>query len=307
MRPPLALVGSLPPYPGGPEAALRSAVGVQRAHGMGLLTDGEQSGDMLSLFAELPGIRMAGGVPRVVNRIRPMENPADFAKVVDLDRLLAAHPDSPLKVALTGPTTFLLATAAAGVGLAYRGPMDPKLHDDLTDALIPIAREIARRGAHLQIDEPILSQGMRDYGPALTRIDRLASEAPRERTSLHVCGSLARAKTLDALFHLEAVSTLNLAFAGRIERENRSLLEPRAWREHDMRLGAGCTDVQVSRPEEIMGSARVADLLRFIVERVGSEAVGMVLTDCGLRATPPDLVPPLLEQLHLGYETVFPP
>lgn len=306
MRPVLTIVGSLPPFLGEPEEALGAAVSLQRAHGVGLLTDGEQRGDMLSLYAELPGLRVDRGVPRVVGRIRPMEDPARFTKVADLDRLRATYPKLRFKVSLTGPMTFLLATAAGGAGPAYRGPMDPQLHHDLTDALRPIAHEIARRGAHLQVDEPILSQGMRDYGPALRRIDRLASEVPRERTSLHVCGSLVRAKTLDALFQLEEVSTLNLGFAGRLERENQALLEPRAWNEHGLLLGAGCINVQVSSPVEVMEPAAVADLLRMIVDRVGPETIGFVLTDCGMRATPSDLVPALLENLHRGFEEVFP-
>jgi len=306
MRPALTTVGSLPPFSGSSDDVLRKAVDLQRAHGSELLTDGEQRGDMLSYYLELPGIAEGRGVPRVVDRIRPMEDPTRFAKVRDLDRVRKLYPEARFKVSLTGPATFLLACAAGGAGPAYRSPLDPALHDDLVDALVPIAREVARRGASLQIDEPILSQGMRDYRPALRRLDLLSSEVPRENASVHVCGGLTRSKVLDALFGLEHVATLNLAFAGRAETENRTLLEPKAWEDHGMGLGAGCIDVQVSRADEVRGSAFVAELLEDVTRRVGAEHVDHVLPDCGLRATPPDLVAPILENLQRGFEQVFP-
>jgi methionine synthase II (cobalamin-independent) len=307
MRPLLTNVGSLPPMSGPPDELLESVVELQRAHGMDLLTDGEQRGDMLSFYTEIPGIREGPGVPRIVDRIHPMEDPARFLKVRNLDRLRSLFPGAAFKVALTGPATFLLACAAGGAGASYRGPMDPTLHDELTEALRPIAHEIGRRGAHLQLDEPILSQGMRDYGPALHRLDLLASEVPRDRASLHVCGGLARAKTLDALVRLTRIPTLSLAFAGKVERENRALLTPRFWEEHDFRLGAGCIDVQVSRAEEVMEPKGVTELLREIEAGVGPEHLAFVHPDCGLRGTPVDLVPALLTNLRLGFAEVFPP
>ena len=306
MRPILTTVGSLPPPSSPTEDPLEDALRLQRERGFRLLTDGEPRGDMLSLYAELPGIRLSRGIPRVVGRIRPMDDPAQFTKVRDLDALRARYPETPFKVSLTGPSTFLLASAAGGAGSAYRGPLDPGLHDDLTEALRPLAHEIARRGAHLQIDEPILSQGMRDYRPALTRLDRLASEAPRQHASVHVCGSLVRAKTLEALFRLQGFAVLSLAFAGKLERENLPLLEPAGWEDHDVSLGAGAMDVQVSGADDLMGEEAIEALLREIVARVGLEHVAFVLPDCGLRATPAALVPPLLDRLHRGFLRAFP-
>ena len=302
----LTMVGSLPPAPGETDEILRRAVELQRAHGIHLLTDGEPRGDMLSYYTVLPGIVEGRGVPRIKGRIDPMPDPAAFPKLHDLDRLRALYPDAACKVSLTGPTTFLLACAAGGAGPAYRGPLDPTLHDDLTEALRPLAREIGRRGAYLQIDEPILSQGMKDYGPALRRIDLIASEVPRERAALHVCGGLGRSKALDALMRLEGIAVLNLAFTGRAESENRELLAAPAWKEHDLLLGAGALDVQVSRREEVMDAAAVETLLRDVVARVGREKMAFVTPDCGLRATAPELVPDLLESLHRGFLRVFP-
>lgn len=306
MQPVLTMVGSLPPATGETDEILRRAVELERSHGIRLLTDGEPRGDMLSYYTHLPGIVEGRGVPRIKGRIQPVPEPFAFPKVRDLDRLRALYPDARFKVSLTGPTTFLLACAAAGAGPEYRGPMDPNLHDDLTEALRPLAREIGRRDAYLQIDEPILSQGMRDYEPALRRIDLIASEVPRQRALLHVCGGLARSKALDALMRLQGVSVLNLAFAGRAESENRGLLVPDAWKEHDILLGAGAIDVQVSRPEEVSSSTGVETLLRELATRVGPERVAFVTPDCGLRATPSELVPHLLESLHRGFTRVFP-
>lgn len=261
---------------------------------------------MLSPYATLPGIKDQSGVPRIIGRILPLEDPANFPKVRDLDFLRGAFPELSFKVTLTAPSTFLLAVAAGGVGPAYRGPLDPRLHEDLTAALRPIAHEIGRRGGHLQLDDPILSQGMRDYRPTLRRLDAIASEVPRDRTSLHVCGGLVRSKALDAVQQLEAVSTLSIAFAGRSEAENLALLSRRAWEERDLTLGAGCIDVQVSNEAQLMTPEAVARLLREIEDRAGAERIRYVLPDCGLRGTPRDLVPTLLERLRQGFSLVHP-
>lgn len=306
MHPVLTTVGSLPPPESEAVDPLGDAVRFQRARGMALLTDGEPRGDMLSLYTQLQGIREGHGVPRVVDRVRPMEDPSEFSKVRDLDTLRARFPEERFKVCLTGPATFLISCASGGAGPAYRGPMDPHLHDDLTEALRPIAHEIAQRGAHLQIDEPILSQGMRDFSPALRRLDSLASEASRDRASVHVCGGLARSKTLAALLRLEHISVLSLAFAGKLEVENRDLLEPGPWDDRAMSLGAGAIDVQVSSPAEVMTADAVEKLLGEIAGRIGAERIAFVHPDCGLRATPPALAPSLLDNLARGYRRAFP-
>ncbi len=282
------------------------AVALQKSHGFELLTDGEPRADMLSYYLGIPGIRDAGGVPRIVDRIRPLEDAAQFSKIRDLDRLTALYPEARFKVAITGPASFTLACARGGAGSAYRGPLDPRLHDDLVAALVPIAHEVGRRGASLQIDEPILSQGMRDYGPTLRRLDTLAREVPRDRAVLHACGGHTRSKSLDALLTLEHVGTLSVAFAGRAEAENRALLHAHPWEDRGIGLGAGAIDVQLSRPEEVMPPEAVAALLDDLVRRIGVENITAVTPDCGLRATPPGLVPQLLENLRRGFERTFP-
>lgn len=306
MDPVLTMVGSLPPLAGETEVALRNAVEMQRSHGLEILTDGEQRGDILSMYEGMPGIQESRGVPRVVGRIRPLEDPSRFGKVQDLEFLRKTYPGTPFKLALTGPASFLLACASGGVASAYRGPLDPAMYDDLTEAIRPIAHELGRRGALLQIDEPILSQGMRDYGPALHRIDAIAAEVPREAASIHVCGGLVRSRALDALFRLERLSTLTLAFAGRIESENRGLLEPQRWEDHDLSLGAGCVDVQVAGRNEVMDPKAVENLLRLVAGRVGREHLRFALPDCGFRGTPRELVPDLLTSLAAGFHATFP-
>ncbi len=306
MRPILTTVGSLPPFSGTPEEAIRKAVALQKSHGFELLTDGEPRADMLSYYVGIPGIQDAGGVPRIVDRIRPLDDAAEFSKVRDLERLQVLYPESRFKVALTGPASFLLACAGGGAGPGYRGPLDPRLHDDLVAALTPIAHEIGRRGAWLQIDEPILSQGMRDYSPALRRIETLASEVPRERAVVHVCGGHAKSKSLDALLNLEGVGTLSLGFAGRAEAENRELLHRHPWEDRGIGLGIGAMDVQATRLEDLMRPDAVSALLDDVVRRIGVENVGAVTPDCGLRATPPQIVPTLLENLRRGFDRTFP-
>lgn len=304
-RPSLTSIGSLPPQSESAEEALIRAVELQREHGLELLTDGEPRGDMLWPYSTLPGVRFEGGIPRIVGRVRPPEDPAAFVKIRDLEFVQAKFPDAAFKVSLTGPTTFAFAVASTGAGPAYKGAMDPALHDDLTAAIRPIAREVARHGADLQIDDPILSQGMRDFKPALARLEAIASELPRDRASLHVCGNLSRGGVLSALLGLESVSTLYLAFAARLERGNLALLEPRAWRDREMALGAGVVPVQVSEEAEIPGPEAVASLVREIDGKVGPDTLRYVVPDCGLRGTAPALVPKILRNLHHGFREAF--
>lgn len=305
MRPILTSEGSFPRQSGSPEEAILRAVDFQRRYGLGLLTDGEQRADMLAIYDSLPGIRSVGGIPRIVGRVLPLDDPAGFAKIRDLDFLRKMFPDLRFRVNLTGPTTFAFACASSGAGPAYRNVIDPALHDDLTEAIRPMAREVNRRGADLQLDDPILSQGMRDYGSALQRLDAIASEVPREKTSVHVCGGLIRGKVLDALLRLENVSTLNLAFAGRLERENVPLLARKVWEDRDMFLGAGCISVQIARVEEIMSPEAVTGLLRTIADHVTSERIRYVLPDCGFRATTAEFVPQILENMRRGFDGAF--
>ena len=305
MRPLLTTIGSLPVLSREPQEAILKSVELQRAHGIELLTDGEQRADMLSLYESLPGVRAEGGVPRIVGRIRPPEDPAEFSKIRDLDFLLRTFPGLSFKVSLTGPTTFAFSCASSGAGPAYKGAADPALHDDLAEAIRAIAHEVASRGVELQLDDPILSQGMRDYGPSLALIDAIASEVPRSRATLHVCGGLRRGNVLAALLSLRNVSTLNLAFAGLMERENGTLLQTGSLEDRDMYLGVGCVAVQVSRVEEVMTPSDVASLLQKVSSRVGPDRLRYVLPDCGLRATPPGCVPAILSSLHEGYEKAF--
>jgi methionine synthase II (cobalamin-independent) len=302
----LTSVGSLPRLADSPDEAILKAVQLQQDHGLELLTDGEQRGDMLSMYATLPGVRSEAGMPRFIGPVRPVEDSASFAKIRDLDVLRAKFPEARFKVSLTGPTTFAVSCGSAGAGPTYRSAMDPVLHDDIAAAIRPLAHEVGRRGAELQLDDPILSQGMRDYAPVLARIDAIASEVPRDRASLHVCGGLARGKVLDALQKLENISTFNFAFAGAAERENIALLARRTWEERDRFLGVGCIPVQVMRAEDIADGESVARVLKDVTDRIGLSRVRYVLPDCGLRATAPELVPKVLENLRQGYRLAFP-
>jgi len=305
MRPLLTSEGSFPRMATDLHDAIRSAVAFQIAHGLELLTDGEQRGDMLSMYEGLPGITADRGIPRFTGRVLPVDDPARFVKLQDLVFVRGAFPDRAFRVNLTAPTTFAFACGSSGAGPAYRGATDPALHDDLTEAIRPLAREVGRKGVHLQIDDPILSQGMRDFGPALRRLDAIAGEVPRDRVSVHVCGSLARGKALEALLRLENVSVLNLAFAGRLERSNVALLDPRPWADRDLSLGAGCAHLQVTKAEEVMAAESVGRLLKEIAGRMGWERVRYVLPDCGFRGTPPEFVGPILDGLRGGFERAY--
>lgn len=287
------------------EQAMVETVEFQRRHGMEIFTDGELRGDVLDCYADLPGIRKEGGVPRFFGRVRPLDDPTTFSRFHDLAFLQIRFPEARFKVNLTGPTTFAFSCGASNPGPAYRSAMDPRLHDDLTEAIRPLAHEYARRDVFVQIDDPILSQGMRDYTPALRCIDAIASEVPRDRMIVHVCGGLVRTKALDALLRLDRVATLALAFAGRLEQENVGLIDGKRFRDQDITLAVGSTPVQVATPEEVHSAAQVATLLRTVRDRVGPEQMRFVTPDCGFRATNAEFVSPILRSMREGFVSVF--
>src|SRR3989304_3859883 len=130
MRPLLTSEGTFPRQASDPAEAMVRAVEFQQRHGLQLITDGEQRDDMLSLYGTLPGVQVTGGIPRIVDRIRPPEDPAQFPKIRDLDFLRARFPDVRFRVNLTAPTTFAFACASTGAGPAYKSAVDPRGHDD---------------------------------------------------------------------------------------------------------------------------------------------------------------------------------
>jgi methionine synthase II (cobalamin-independent) len=208
----------------------------------------------------------------------------------------------PIKVAITGPTTLGMTCGSRKMASHYRGLLDPTLCEDIASALAPVARELARLGAHVQIDEPFLSQGYRDLAERVALLDVIAEGLPSERTSVHVCGFIGRFGVVDHLLNLENVSVLSFGFAGRQERGNLNFLKGDAFRDSGKRLGAGCIAVTPLSEAEVDDAEAVKALLEAILDRVGPDSIAYAHPDCGLRATSRPLVPIILDNLHAGID-----
>lgn len=296
-------IGSLPRFDDDIEAALAKAVEFQRASGLDLLSDGEQRTDMISYFAEaFQGLDVKGGFPVVTGRIGLKGPPGDFTKVRDLASFRRLFPDIHPKVAITGPTTLGMTCASRRVESYYKGLADFRLYEDVADSVAPIAEALVDGGAHVQIDEPFLSQGFKDLPDRVALLDRVAHGLPRERVSVHVCGYIGRFGVVDHLLKLEHVSTLSFAFAGRLEEPNIAHVDRAPFEEQRKKLGAGCISVTPMSESEVQTPEQVRSKLGDICGRVGRENVAYAHPDCGLRATKKELVPIILRNMRAGVD-----
>lgn len=297
------VIGSMPRLKPDLIESVRAAVELQRRFGIDIVSDCEQRADMITYFAEsVPGLGVEGGLPTITGKIRPYPAPEEFPKVADFERARKLFPDLRFKATVTGPVTLGLSCGTRGTGGAYKNIMDHQLYEDIGDVLVPIVEELSRRGALVQIDEPFLSQGLRDYPEKLKIIDRVMASVPYERSSIHVCGFLGRHKVLDHLLTLEHVQTLSHAFSSGQEKDNLGLLDGAKFKDAGKKLGAGCVTVRPYYPSDLDPPETVAERLRLILDRVGPEQVRYAHPDCGMRATKLEFVEPILSRLQAGVE-----
>lgn len=283
--------------------SIDEAIAFQNELGLDLISDGEQRTDMVSYFAEsLSGLSVANGMPVIDGKVELKGDPGEFSKVKDLAYIRSKHPEIEVKVAITGPTTLGMTCGSRGVGPHYGGLNDFALYEDIAAALAPVARSLADLGAHVQIDEPFLSQGYRDLRERVALLDRVADGLPADRTSVHVCGSVGRFGALSHLMKLENLSVISLGFAGRQERSNIDALEDTGFSDNAKRLGAGCIAVTPLNEEEVGDAESVRALLEAISDRVGLESIAYAHPDCGLRVTGKSLVPIILRNLRAGVD-----
>ena len=294
-------IGSLYRFSDDIHESIDSALAFQKGHGMDLLTDGEQRTDMVSYFAEsLEGLGAESGMPLITGKISLRGSPRDFSKVSDLSYIRSRHPDMPIKIAITGPTTLGMTCGSRKVAAPYKGLTDFTLYEDIAAALSPIAEALVSLGAHVQIDEPFLSQGYRDLAERVALVDRVAEGLPADMTSVHVCGNIGRFGVLNHLLGLENVSVLSFGFAGRQENANVSVLREGAFRDSGKRLGAGCISVSPVSHEEVDSPESVSALIKTLTDKVGPDSIAYAHPDCGLRATSKSLVPLILDNLRGG-------
>lgn len=299
----MTTIGSFPRLATTVEQSMMEAVELQRRFGISIFSDGEQRNDMISYFAEsLPGLGIRDGIPYIASKIKPPDSPSSFPKISDLDFVRSRFPSLRFKVTLTGPATLAIACGSRKVSAPYSNILDHMIYQDLADALTPIAAEAARAQAFVQVDEPMLSQGVPDYPTKLSLIDRILAEVPYDRASLHVCGDLRPFGVFNHLLRTENVSILSHAFSGKQESRNVELLERRSLEDAGKKLGLGCISVSPTRREDVDHSSVVLTRIHMIANKVGLENVAWVHPDCGLRATQKELVPLILGNMQRAVE-----
>jgi len=295
------VIGSFPRFAGSDAKAFDEAVKLQKRNGIDLLSDGEQRGDMIFYLAQsIPGLAVENGAPIVSGKISPPDDPMKVHKVADYFLLRKRYPDVTFKVSLTGPTTLAIGCGSKKIVSGYRNYVDPALTADLAAALKEAIAPLRRAKAHLQIDEPFLSQGFRDLPDRIKIIDGILEGYPPELCSIHVCGWLGRQPVLQELAKLENLEILSHAFSSGQEVENLKLLKKSIFEDNGKKLGAGIISVSPLKKEDIESPKTVSARLKTIVSKIGADNIGFVHPDCGLRATRADLVEGILKNFNAG-------
>ncbi len=289
----ITTIGSFPRGEKPLDAAIRDVVDLQLRHGVEIVTDGEQRADMITYFEQITGFDRGSRGLRVSSRIKPMDDPRSFYKLVDHSAMRAYLASTgrggvKTKITLTGPVTLGM-TAAMGGTNGYSGFRDPALYGDCADALVPLAEEALRAGALLQIDEPGLSA--RFESPKYT--ERLLYQLPdsaidREKVSLHVCGHVG--KVWNDLIGL-SVNVLSFGFSRAQEARNLETIKENKL-PSGKKLGAGfISNTYLEEPEAALAR------LRRIADIIGVESIAYIHPDCGFAPTPPAIVEPILANM----------
>lgn len=304
MRALKTVIGSFPPKKLPVEEAIRWAVDLQLAHGLDVISDGEQRTDMIGYFKSLPGLGTKATGPYIKSKIMPFEEISSFAKFLDLrfvrDYLKSKRrEDVSVKVSFTGPITLGFACACNGVE-HYGGIGDMKLYSDFASALKPLIEAAAKADCYVQVDEPSLAIRVMEASEAVKIVNTALSGVPdsiyeAEKLIVHVCGSLTRSLFED-LTSLET-PVLSLAFSSPNVKGNVDAISKLSLEGHWKKLGVGCVSVQARTKEEVETAESVFHRLKMIRDKIGGEKIALLHPDCGLRGTGEDALEPILERV----------
>lgn len=282
----------------GLDGAIRWSIDLQLRYDVEVVSDGEQRGDMIEYFEQIPGLGRRFGRPAILDRIRAPSDLEDFPKLIDCRRALSyldevGRSDVGVKVTITGPITLGFTYAIGGLG-PYRGVLDKSLYLDLAHALIPIMERAVKLGCYIQVDEPGLTGRFLPVNLAGEVLGEMFEEARLPRGSaLQVCGSLRGVPGLFEMLLKLDIDVLSLAFSGEVERCNLEVVSRRALEDHGKRLGAGfVSNVVAESAEEALRR------LEMIARRVGVDNIAFVHPDCGFRGTRLEVVERILEAMR---------
>ncbi|HJX22965.1 MAG TPA: hypothetical protein VJ574_00955 [Candidatus Bathyarchaeia archaeon] len=299
----ITTIGSFPPCGGDIQNAIQEVIALQRRCDIDILSDGEQRMDMIGYFSSaIPGLDFKNGLSSIKGKIKSMPNIGDFSKVKDLKFIKSLVPESEIKISITGPVTLGFMCSFGGVSAPYSDMRDKKLYVDLVEPLRQLVTELSRLGAYVQIDEPGLSQGFMEPVEAVRLIDSVATHCVYDKTSVHVCGNLRTYDLIGHLLKLKNIGILSHAFAGETERGNIELVSRKSFSECGKRLGLGCIAVTPTKTDAVDKPNEVADLIRRIRKKLGEDRIAYLHPDCGLRASPTNVVEKILQNLKLGME-----
>jgi len=293
------------------ESSILKVVTLQLKYGIDIISPGEQRYDMIAYFSEaLPGLKYEDKKSYITGKINPPEDPITFSKFKEFE-LVKRYLDqngktNKIKVALTGPITlgFTCATPSVPHGdtliKPYKSIIDTNLYADISHALQPIAQELQKKGALVQIDEPGFSAGYINYlnfrKEIIQWMNDLTAELNPDNMGIHVCGRLNE-KLFDLLVQFENIGTLSFAFDGDIEKDNINIISRKVLEDHGKKLGFGCisgANAVLSDPETVKSNIAAA------VEKVGLDNIKFIHPDCGLKVVSTEKAEMVLSNMTEG-------
>jgi 5-methyltetrahydropteroyltriglutamate--homocysteine methyltransferase len=311
------VVGSFPRSNNPLEKAIKETIDLQLHYGIDLITDGEPRSNMIQYFEQIPGLERYNDGLRIVGKIEPIEQDKidEFHKIKDYKTVKSilksiGNESTKIKITITGPITLGTLCASTDINSTlehYNLDDEEALYSDFSRALLPLAQRALNIGAHVQIDEPLLSTGQISLESAKKILKDFASSLPpfsieEEKVSCHVCGSIKSVPNLyEVLLGLD-IPILSLGFSGEKEQENLDIISRASLEEHGKKLAAGfISNINVEDERTIMKR------YNRIEENAGRENIRYVQPDCGFRMTPPEKVRLILEKMKTVTDTIVEP
>ena len=299
MPPKRTVIGSFPSRIAelGLDGAIKWAVDLQLKYGIQVVTDGEQRGNIIDYFEQIPGLGRRFGRPAIIGKIKPVEDLDNFPKISDCRKVLEYLESLgvrgvEVKVTVTGPVTLGFTYGMGGLG-PYSSILDERLYLDLAYALNPLIEKAVKIGCYIQW----MSRGSwqisstRNRRPYSRRI--LREHKVRERGNSPCMRFFKRYPKLiyDMLLKLQ-VDVLSLAFSGRREETNLQMISREAFEEHGKSW-----EQDSSQIPRLSLSREPLRRLSIISDKVGIENIAYLHPDCGFRGTPLDIVKDILRNM----------